>query len=462
MPRGPIQRIQDCVHGLMEFKGMEAVVVDVLRTPEIQRLRRVRQLGLAHFVFPGAEHSRLVHSLGAAFLAIQFARTLQEACRGYLIDLLTPSDSAVRDLAVAVLCHDLGHGPLSHAWEREIIGKPFDFDKWVNALGLSAHRAAVAGLEWHELVAQSLLAWEDGQLHQLLQSHEGGFPERVQHLLRGQYYLPYLSRLISSDIDVDRADFVRRDAYQSGVAYGRYDLSWLISTCTVGETERRQLVVGFDRRKAPRVVEQFLIARRALYDTVYYHKTVRSAEGMLGLFLRRLKEVINENPKIEVAPFVQPMIRMVAGEALGPNELLSVDDYSLWILIDNVAKQRGMDPTVRDIGQRILARDLFKMVPCSHEKVNEFLRRHDSRERIYDAIQPYCPGKREYYLIEDTMKFSMLSAHEKAWGYFVDDSRKAIPIREEEPFRHFLGRTDETVRLFTLREAVEAVASLIG
>src|SRR4051812_3034115 len=122
MPRGRIQRIQDSMHGLMEFRGMETIVIEVLRTPELQRLRRIRQLGLANLVFPGAEHSRLVHSLGGSYLAILFGRRLAEACSNHLSDILTPSDTSIRDLAVAALCHDLGHGPLSHAWEREIIG----------------------------------------------------------------------------------------------------------------------------------------------------------------------------------------------------------------------------------------------------------------------------------------------------------------------------------------------------
>src|SRR5436853_6263072 len=111
-----VQRIQDSVHGLMEFRGMEAVVIDLLRTPELQRLRRIRQLGLGYLVFPGAEHSRLVHSLGAAHLAIRFGRQLADSSRDFLMPDLRPGSASIRDLAVAALCHDLGHGPLSHAW----------------------------------------------------------------------------------------------------------------------------------------------------------------------------------------------------------------------------------------------------------------------------------------------------------------------------------------------------------
>src|SRR5262245_21120720 len=126
MPRGRIARIQDSVHGLMEFRGPESAVVDVLRTPELQRLRRIRQTGLAYLVFPGAEHSRLAHSLGASYVAVLFGRHLEDAVVNVLPGFLAPGAEATRDLAVAALCHDLGHGPLSHAWEREAIGDDFD------------------------------------------------------------------------------------------------------------------------------------------------------------------------------------------------------------------------------------------------------------------------------------------------------------------------------------------------
>src|SRR5579862_3727203 len=134
MPKAGVQRIQDPVHGLMEFRGMETLVIDILRTPEIQRLRRVRQLGLAHLVFPGAEHSRLVHSLGAAWLAIRFGRQLAESSGSVLTDVLLPNSSSIRDLAIAALCHDLGHGPLSHAWEREVITSSWDYEAWAKKL----------------------------------------------------------------------------------------------------------------------------------------------------------------------------------------------------------------------------------------------------------------------------------------------------------------------------------------
>jgi HD superfamily phosphohydrolase len=269
----------------MEFRGMETLVIEVLRTPEIQRLRRVCQLGLVHLVFPGAEHSRLVHSLGASYLAVLFGRQLREVGRDFLSRFLVLDEVAVRDFALAALLHDLGHGPLSHAWEREIIGDEYDEGRWRVKLGLEADSTLPDRLKWHVLVGQALLAWPDGDLHKLLEMHERGSSDRLRALLRGQYHIPYLPRLLNSDVDVDRADFIRRDGMHCGVAYGGYDLNWLISTCTVGRTNTNELMVGFDRGKSLRAIEQFLIARRALYETAYHHRTVRAAEGMVALFI---------------------------------------------------------------------------------------------------------------------------------------------------------------------------------
>lgn len=194
------------------------------------------------------------------------------------MDTFCPTASAVRDLAIAALCHDLGHGPLSHAWEREMVGEKYDFDTWSRKLGIGENqRRYLRGAKWHELVGSALLLWPEGQLHRILERNETSSSERIRHMLRGRYYLQYLPGILSGDIDVDRADFLKRDTHQSGVAYGRYDLDWLVSTLTIGRNDRGELVTGFDRRKSVRVVEQFLIARQALYETVYHHRTIRSA-----------------------------------------------------------------------------------------------------------------------------------------------------------------------------------------
>lgn len=458
MTSARVQRIQDSVHGLMEFRGMEAVVIDLLRTPELQRLRRIRQLGLANLVFPGAEHSRLVHSLGAAFVAIRFGRHLREKATDLFAAVLVPDETNIRDLAVAALCHDLGHGPLSHAWEREIVGKEFDRAAWCEILGLDSQDPRIAGLKWHELVGHGFLAWPDGQLHRLLEQHEEGSSHRIRELLLGNYYVPYLPRLLSSDIDVDRCDFIRRDTHQTGVAYGRYDLDWLISTCGIGHMDSHY-VIGFEERKAIRVVEQFLIARQAMYETVYYHKTVRCAEGMMALFLRRLRKIIQEEGVVGLGALelLHPVAKLIKGETLEQLELLRLDDSTITVLVETVAQSALRDRTTKDLARRLSARDLFKLVHVSAESLNRYFRTSQARERLYEAIKPYCPGDPEYYLVIDETDFLMMSEKtdqrvcllkdDLTWSFAIDHPAFAA-LRDLKP---------SGLRLFTVREAVAAV-----
>jgi uncharacterized protein len=464
MASGRVQRIQDSVHGLMEFCGMETVVIDVLRTPELQRLRRIRQLGLSQLVFPGAEHSRLAHSLGAAHLAIRFGRHIREVAPEFFTPVLCPDDSAVRDLAVAALCHDLGQGPLSHAWEREIIGDHFDRGSWAKSLNLSANDPLINKMQWHELVTQGLLAYEDGQLHRLLEQHEDGSSERIRRLLSGRYDITYLPRILASDVDVDRADFLRRDTHQTGVAYGRYDLDWLISTCTLGVDTQHKVgkwVLGFDSRKAVRVVEQFLIARQALYETVYHHKTVRCAEAMVGKLLGRLRKSVQGGTEFETTQFVKPLMKIIGGSVLSPEELLALDDFSLSVLIDNISREARKDAIAADLARRILSRDLFKWVPVSSQKIAEFLEREGARAELQEAIKPFCPGDSEYYLIEDKAKFRMMASTQDEKVYLIDGNGVASPAHDHESLRAYRYIEAETRRIYTIREARDEVKKFI-
>ena len=443
-------------------------MIDLLRAGELQRLRRIRQLGLAHLVFPAAEHSRLAHVLGAAYIGIRFARRLNEASQEVVMSFLRPDEEARRDLAIGALCHDLGHGPLSHTFEREVIREDFSREPWLTALGLR-DEPALRGLKWHELVGQGILAWPDGELHQLLEEQERGTAERVRQMLLGRYFLPYLPRLLSSDVDADRCDFLLRDAHQSGVEYGRFDLNWLISTADLGERPDGELVVAFDERKAPRVIEQFLVARRALYDTVYQHKTVKAAEGMVGLFLRRMRDLMEETDgawPFEDSSLFAPYKKVMAGHALSPPEVLGLDDYSLWALIMSVAEQGKHDKTAADLARRIIARDLFKWVPTDARRLESFLGTR-GREELYPVVQRHCPGDARYYVHVDYPDFETLSTDQAKEVYVVaregDAVGRASVAREHPEIVPLFQPSEERQRrLFVPREAVEAVRNLLA
>jgi len=280
--------------------------------------------------------------------------------------------------------------------------------------------------------------------------------------LLGQHHVLFLPRLLARDVDVDRCYFLLRDAQQSGVAYGRFDLNWLISTAAVGD-RNGELVVGFDSLKAPRVIEQFIVARRALYDTVYQHKTVKAAEGMVGLFLRRMRHVVGDKGWLFGSEeLFAPYKQLLEGNSLSPEQVLGLDDYSLWVLLMHVATQAAQDPTAADLARRIVARDLFKQVPVPGRRIETFLGTHD-RSELYPIVKPYCgSGDPRYYIHMDFSEFQTLSGedeHEKE-VYLIEPPAGGpgqATLAREHPELKALFRPGEEAkqRLFAPREAIE-------
>lgn len=462
-----IQSIQDPVHGLMQFQGMETAVVEVLRAKELQRLRRLRQLGLAHLVYPGAEHSRLVHSIGVAYLSICCLRRIIETSRGFLCPAMLPNDSAIRDVALAALVHDLGHGPFSHTWEHDVVGDLTveTRNAWRNSLGLG-NEEIYSNLKWHELVTQGLLAWSGSDINKLLEQQEAGTGERIRRLLLNQYYLPFLPALISSDIDVDRCDFMLRDSVMTGVPYGKFDLDWLISNISVGQTESQRLVIGFESRKTLRGIEEFILARRAMYDVVYYHRAVKSAETMLGLIMKRLKDLCNSGGEpgiLKTKPF-KAVGKLLHGHALEPHEILSLDDSLVWTLIQAIADGKKIDSTVSELSNCLLNRVLFKAVPCKADKINRFLIDKEAHNRIKETLKKVFPQKKiEYYYQIVSCPTSLINEKSAEQGYFVDSSdpaRRASPLRDHPLLRTWVNQTPQ-VYLFAPESAREQLVKLI-
>jgi uncharacterized protein len=466
-----LHRVQDSVHGLMQFRGMETAVVDLASAAEVQRLRRIKQLGLNNLVFPAAEHSRFAHSFGAAYLAIRFSKEVARSAHEVLGSTSQVGPEDVRAIAIAALCHDLGHGPLSHMWEREVIGRWFDRKTWMHALDLD-DEPGLDHLDWHELATQGLLAWTDGEIFQRLERYERGLSERIRAILAGRYLLPYLPTLLGADIDVDRCDFVARDALHCGVEHGDFKLDWLISTITVG-FDRGKPVIGFDRNKGFRVVEQFLIARRALYDTVYQHKTVRSAEGMFGLLLKRLRFLVEEGqaPRFANRAIARPFVRLFENGVLAPSDLIGLDDDTLWQLVHDIAAQKRGDKIVRDLAERVLSRDLFKQVPIGPHEVRD-LNKHgsarvaDLEEVLKKALDCEDP---KYYFHIDSHKLNLLeqgtgdgNAHDRC-ARFIHvgrNGRTAELVRDTELVTY--GKKTEEDRLFVPEVALQPVKRFFG
>ena len=246
--------IHDPVHGSMRLSGL---VLDLVDTPEVQRLRGIRQLGLANLAFPGANHSRFEHALGVAYLLKRMNEELK--LRGPELNLL---------LAAATL-HDVGHAPYSHTLEyltKEYVGKDH-MELTGDILQGKLSVCPPGELErLQELRVPSVV--------EVLERH-GINPKEVARLLLGKHRKPYLGQLIYSDIDVDQMDYLLRDAHFTGVALGMIDIDRLMDTLCVHRGRLAILSKGIE------AVEGLLTARALMYTSVYFHHTVRVAEMML-------------------------------------------------------------------------------------------------------------------------------------------------------------------------------------
>ena len=243
----------DPVHGFISVP--KNLIMDLIQTPEVQRLRRIRQLGVGHLVFPGAEHTRFNHALGAMALMQDALTNLSE--KG------TPISPEERTAALAAaLLHDVGHGAFSHTLEHQLID---DFE--------------------HEKMSRAILLHLNEQLD--------GALDLALSIFDDTYERPFFHQLVSSQLDMDRLDYLRRDSFYTGVAEGEVGVQRLLKTMRVhplaGGADSEIMVEG----KGIYAVENFLISRRLMYWQVYMHKTVLAGDEVLRAILRRAASHLN-------------------------------------------------------------------------------------------------------------------------------------------------------------------------
>ncbi|EYF07597.1 HD domain-containing protein [Chondromyces apiculatus] len=343
--------LRDPVHGLLEFEGNEAAIVPrLLEAREVQRLRRIRQLGLTSLAFPGAEHSRFSHALGAAHVMRLLLARLRQL-DGDLPFWQRVTSERARDAIAAAFLHDIGHGPLSHLFET-----------------------AMPGASHHEAWTERILLDPSSDVHSILVQHDPYLPQRVAELIRGKHELPYLARAVSGTFDVDRCDYLLRDAHATGVRYGDYDLPWLLRSLRfseipggnaaatlpeqrgAGERGRDAPTLAIEGAKGLSAIESFLLARCFMFQQVYFHKSTRAAEWMIGAILRRVVERLREGERIPQVPAA--IAAAAVGEVPSLSQYLELDDHVLLGAIH--AWEGASDPILADLARRLRARALFK------------------------------------------------------------------------------------------------------
>lgn len=387
--------LRDPVHGLISFEEEEeSIIPRLLEAPEVQRLRRIRQLGLTSLAFPGAEHTRFSHALGAAHVMQLFIARLRKIHDQLPFWQRLTSERA-RDALAAALLHDVGHGPLSHLFEDAV-----------------AHATGKCRL--HEEWTEQMLLDESTTVHRILAADDSELPRRVAGLVRGEHELPYLARAVSGTFDVDRCDYLLRDAHATGVSYGDYDLPWLLRSLRFGpSTDGAPPGLAIDGPKGMNAIESFILARLFMFQQVYFHKSTRAAEWMIRAILRRAIHLIQDGTRLPAVP--RAMLAFAAGDTPSLGDYLALDDQALLETLNQW--REAADPVLADLCRRLHARVLFKT------------------EELYGAAQNPAQREHAYAIVRDLSEKAGLAP-----DYYTGlDIAKDTPYEEDRSLTVIFG-----------------------
>lgn len=256
MPNDDPKIIKDPIHGAIRVSSSFAKLLKpIVDHPHFQRLRQIKQLGLAELIFPGAVHNRFTHSIGCAHIARKILNSLKEDPKKH------------KAVLVAALLHDIGHGPFSHAFEE--ISK-------------------IAHENWGPFFIKDMASEMRGEYIKLFKDVKKNFKKKEDG---GTEKPPRYKEIISSQMDADRMDYLLRDSHFCGVTYGRYELDWLLNSIVPDSPGNGKVMISW---KGVGAVEQFLFARRLMQKYVYFHPKVQAAEFLFQKFLEQLKESPNK------------------------------------------------------------------------------------------------------------------------------------------------------------------------
>jgi len=309
--------LNDPIHGFVTLKS--EFLLDLIDHPWFQRLRRISQLGLSHYVYPGAVHNRFHHAIGAMHLMAETIEVLRQ--KGVNI-----SEDEELGALIAILLHDVGHGPFSHALEHSIVQ------------GVS-----------HEDISLGIMRELSGEF--------GGQLDLAIEIFNDSYPRKFFHQLVSSQLDMDRLDYLQRDSFYSGVSEGVVGIKRIIKMLDVVDDN---VVV---EEKGIYSIEKYVVARRLMYWQVYLHKAVLSAEFMLVNVLKRAKELAHSGVELFATPklreFLYEEINLSGLEKSALQKFCALDDYD--VLTSIKVWQDHEDVVLSKLSSDLLHRNLFKI-----------------------------------------------------------------------------------------------------
>lgn len=309
----------DPIYGFISIHS--DLIYDIIETPHFQRLRRIKQTGLADFVYPGANHTRFHHALGAMHLMSRALDNLRE--KGHSI-----SGEEYEAALIAILLHDIGHGPFSHTLEHTLLSNVS-----------------------HESVSLLIMKVLNKQFNNQL--------KLAIEIFIGTYQRPFFHQLVSSQLDIDRLDYLKRDSFFTGVSEGSIGSDRIIKLFDIVDDK---IVV---EEKGIYSVENFLNARRLMYWQVYLHKTGISVDVMLNNVLLRAKLLLTKKVEVQISnPLKLFLIGNIDLDTLDKNEqildqFVQLDDYDIWTAIKSWANSK--DKILSFLSKSIINRKLYKI-----------------------------------------------------------------------------------------------------
>ena len=337
-----LKNYNDPIYGFISIPT--PFIYSLIQEPVFQRLRRIQQMGLSHYVFSGATHHRFAHALGAMHLMHKALNVLEE--KGIAI-----SHEEKEAAMIAILLHDIGHGPFSHALEGILI-------KNVS----------------HETLSLALMK-------ALNQKHNGKLNMAIE-MFTNKYKRPFFNQLISSQLDMDRLDYLKRDSFYSGVTEGNINTDRIIAMLMV---YKDQLVV---EEKGMYSIEKFLLARRLMYWSVYLHKTSYVAEEVLKRIILRARELLNQGTAIEVSDdllyFISTSHSSV--DQIDIDHYTAIDDVDILSMVK--AGVKHSDPVYASLCNMVLTRRLPKIKVSNEPFSSDFIEKKMNRTKIKFDISP--------------------------------------------------------------------------
>lgn len=396
----------DPIHGFITVP--KGTILNLVDHPYVQRLRRIKQMGLGYLVFPAAEHSRFSHAIGAMELAQRTLNNLREKDT-------TISPAEYEATLIAVLMHDIGHGPLSHTLEFNLI-EDFHHEKMTLAVMRHLNREM------------------DGALDIAIKIFKDQYPKK-----------PFLNQLISSQLDIDRLDYLKRDSAFTNVYEGSVGIERILKTMRV---HNGNIVI---EKKGIYAIENYILARRLMYMQVYLHKTVLSADKLLRNIFRRVRELIKAGKKLfHASPALQYFLeeqpsakKEISSEVL--QKYLQLDDNDVFQSIKYW--QYATDPILADLCKRFQSRSLFRTTFLEGNPSKGFEKevKSKTKQALEKMGLPNDDASADYYYSFDE-SYSEAYRYENEGIWILEEKDTAVEFSKAADTKNIIALTEPVVK----------------